>query len=284
MKLTVINTGFFKLDGGAMFGVVPKQMWKKLHTPDENNMCTWAMRCLLIETADRKILIDTGLGNKQDAKFRSHFEPFGEATLLHSLAEAGCTAEDITDVFLTHFHFDHVGGAVYRNEKNELLPTFPKAVYWSNKAHYQWALQPNAREQASFLKENFVPLAENGVLEYLPQEDKIELYKGFHVRFVYGHTEAMMLPEIDLPDGRKLLYCADLIASENHIGLPYVMAYDIRPLNTIEEKERLLRETVEQNNLLFFEHAPHTEAASLTRQANGKIVLNKTGDLNSFLI
>ena len=166
LKITSIPTGFFKLDGGAMFGVVPRRLWQRTQQPDENNMCTWAMRCLLIETGDRKILVDTGLGDKQDDKFRSHFEPHGTDSLLGSLKNNGYSPEDITDVFLTHLHFDHVGGAVTRNDQGELVPTFPNATYWTNQKHYDWALNPNPRERASFLKENFVPLQEYGVLKF----------------------------------------------------------------------------------------------------------------------
>lgn len=272
MKIKIIDSGRFKLDGGAMFGVVPKVMWEKINPPDEQNLCTWAMRCLLVETGDRRILIDTGMGDKQDAKFRSHFHPHGDTDLLSSLAQEGLTPEDITDVLLTHLHFDHVGGAVRYDDHGKLAPTFPKATYWTNERHYQWALHPNPREKASFLKENIVPLAEAGVLSYIPVSDTdVEWLPGIQLRFVYGHTEAMMLP-ILTHNGRTLVYCADLIPSVGHLGLPYVMSYDLRPLRTLEEKERLLTEAVDNAYYLFFEHDPRTACLTVTRNERGRIV------------
>jgi len=275
MKVSVIKTGFFKLDGGAMFGVVPKKMWKKLNPPDDNNMCTWAMRCLLVETGDRKILIDTGFGNKQDAKFRSHFEPHGEDSLIGSIKNLGLSPEEITDVFLTHFHFDHVGGAVKHDEKSKLIASFPDATYWTNQAHYDSAYTPNAREKASFLKENFVPLKEANQLKMIDVEEGVEFLPGFNVRFVYGHTEAMMLPQIKV-NGKTIVYCADLFPSAGHIRLPYVMAYDMRPMNTMEEKKILSAEAIENDYILFFEHDPVNECATLKRNEKGRIVLDKT--------
>lgn len=282
MKLSVIKTGFFKLDGGAMFGVVPQQLWKKLNPPDGNNMCTWAMRCLLVESGNRKILIDTGFGNKQDAKFRSHFEPHGEDSLIGSIRDLGLSPEEITDVFLTHLHFDHVGGAVKYNEKGKLVPTFPNATYWSNQAHYDWAYTPNIREKASFLKENFVPLKEANQLKMIDIEEGVSFIPGFDVRFVYGHTEAMMLPQITV-NNKTLIYCADLFPSAGHIRLPYVMAYDMRPMNTLEEKEILSEEAIEKDYILFFEHDPVNECATLKRNEKGRIVLDKTMTLTEAL-
>jgi len=275
MKLSVIKTGFFKLDGGAMFGVVPQQLWKKLNPPDSNNMCTWAMRCLLVESGNRKILIDTGFGSKQNEKFRKHFEPHGEDSLIGSIRDLGISPEEITDVFLTHFHFDHVGGAVKYNEKGKLVPTFPNATYWSNQAHYDWAYTPNARERASFLKENFVPLKEANQLKMIDIEEGVAFIPGFDVRFVYGHTEAMMLPQITI-NNKTLIYCADLFPSAGHIRLPYVMAYDMRPMNTLEEKKILSEEAIEKDYILFFEHDPINECATLKRNEKGRIVLDKT--------
>lgn len=256
-----------------MFGIVPKRIWAKLNPPDEQNLCTWAMRCLLVETGDRKILIDTGLGDKQDAKFRSHFEPHGKDSLLGSLREKGLAPEDITDVLLTHLHFDHSGGAVKFDETGKLVPTFPNAKYWSNEQHYAWAMKPNAREKASFLQENFVPLQEAGVLHFVPYSDTdSEWLPGISIRLVYGHTEAMMLPILN--DGTNTyLYCADVIPSAHHIGMPYVMAYDVRPLLTLEEKARMLNEAADHNYRLIFEHDPKIACATVVRDAqSGRIV------------
>lgn len=276
MKVRFIPSGFFKLDGGAMFGVVPKQLWQRLNPPDEQNLCTWSMRCLLIETEDRKILVDTGIGDKQDAKFRSHFHPHGDDSLLLSLAHIGLKAEDITDVFLTHLHFDHVGGAIRYNAKGELEATFPNATYWSNDRHWKWAKTPNAREKASFLPENFFLLEEQGRLELLDvQDNDLSWLPGIDIRFVYGHTEAMMLPIIRQED-RTICYCADLLPSSYHISMPYVMAYDIRPLDTLSEKARLLEQAMAEDWVLAFEHDPKLGAARLTRNERGRIILGES--------
>lgn len=282
MKLSILETGLFKLDGGAMFGVVPKQLWQRQQPADENNMCTWSMRCLLIEMKDRKILIDTGLGNKQDEKFRSHFEPHGADSLEKSLKNRGLTPSDITDVFLTHLHFDHVGGAVIYNQNKELVPAFPNATYWSNKVHYDWAFKPNARERASFLKENFVPLMEAGVLRFLEvTEEDQEWLPGIKLRFVYGHTEAMMVLLLE-NDGKKAVYCADVIPSSFHIGLPYVMSYDLRPLRTLEEKARILEDAVVEDQVLIFEHDPSIACAKVVRNAKGRIEKGEDIDLEAY--
>ncbi len=275
MKIKVVEHGYFKLDGGAMFGVVPKVMWDKLNPADENNLCTWAMRSILIEYEDRRILVDTGIGTKQDEKFRSHFHPHGDIDVHTSLGKIGYAVEDITDVFLTHLHFDHVGGAVSKGENGELFPTFPNATYWSNSRHYDWAFNPNAREKASFLKENFTPLQEHGVLQYVPLEENYEWLPGIHIKYAYGHTDAMMLLDIDVDD-RRLLYCADLLPSAYHIRLPYVMSYDIRPLDTLNEKEAMLQEAIAENVVLFFEHDPQNECASLCLDKRDRIVVDKT--------
>lgn len=271
--ISIIHTGYLKLDGGAMFGVVPRRLWAKLNPPDEQNLCTWAMRCLLVRTPDgRVILIDTGIGNKQDEKFRAHFEPHGPEALFTSLREAGCSREAVTDVFLTHLHFDHVGGAIWKNEatgQTELA--FPNATYWSNRRHFDWAMQPNDREKASFLKENFLPLYEMGRLKWVETRQNALFAPGFRVRFVNGHTEAMMLPLLDT-DAGKVLYCADLIPSQWHINMPYVMAYDIRPLETLKEKKRLLEEAVNKGYTLFLEHDPVTAMVRLKRSENGRII------------
>ena len=263
MKLTVIHSGLFKLDGGAMFGVVPKSMWTKVNPADENNLCTWSMRCLLVETGNRKILIDTGLGNKQDERFRSHFHPHVMQSLNSSLKDAGFTPDEITDVFLTHFHFDHVGGAIMHDGNNKLVPSFPNAKYWSNKEHYDWAFSPNPRERASFLKENFVPLKEEGIIHFLDDARDEEWIKGIKLRFVYGHTTAMMLPMIKMDNGKTLVFCADLMPSAGHVPLPWIMAYDVKPLETLKEKARMLKEAVEEGYILFFEHDAVNECATV---------------------
>lgn len=279
MKLRTIHTGYFKLDGGAMFGVVPKTLWKRINPPDENNMCTWAMRCLLVDTGDRVILIDTGMGTKQDAKFRSFFHPHGDETLMNSLATNGYSKEDITDVFITHFHFDHVGGAVSVDENGNYYPTFPNAKYWSNEKHYEWALHPNPREKASFLKENFVPLQELGVLNFVPAVDRSSLFEGFEIMLCYGHTEAMMLPIIH-HSGKTLVYCADLLPSSGHLGQPYVMSYDVRPLETIKEKDALLNAALQNGWYLFLEHDKDHELISIKMNEKGRVVVDKSYGLN----
>lgn len=266
MKLYTINTGFFKLDGGAMFGVVPKTMWQKLNPPDENNMCTWAMRCLLVEIQDRLILIDTGMGNKQDEKFRSHFHPHGEDSLEKSIRAKGFELGDVTDVILTHLHFDHCGGAVCRNSDGILAPTFPNADYWSSYEHWKWAIHPNPREKASFLKENFMTLQESGQLKFIEQEefglDDIE------TEFVHGHTESMIIVHV-YKRKKTLSYVADLIPSRHHIKMPYVMSYDVRPLETMKEKAILLEKAYENDHILFFEHDKDVECCTLDRKDSG---------------
>jgi glyoxylase-like metal-dependent hydrolase (beta-lactamase superfamily II) len=277
MKLHTIDTGFFKLDGGAMFGVVPKTIWNKSNPADENNLCTWAMRCLLIEDEGRLILVDTGIGNKQDQKFFSHYYLHGDATLDSSLAKLGFHRNDITDVFLTHLHFDHVGGAVVR-ENEKLLPAFKNATYWSNPRHWDWAVNPNEREKASFLKENILPIQESGQLKFVSAEDGVRFTDNITIRFVYGHTDAMMLPLINYKD-KSILYMADLLPSTGHIPLPYVMAYDMFPLQTLTEKKVFLNEAVENNYVLFLEHDPINECCTLQQTEKG-IRLNETFKLS----
>ena len=262
-----------------MFGVVPKRLWEKMNPPDIQNMCTWAMRALLVESGNRKILIDTGIGNKQDEKFRAHFEPHGPQTLFGSLAAAGVRREDITDVFLTHLHFDHCGGALWRNETtDEVEISFPNAVYWSNERHYLWATHPNEREKASFLPENILPLQEKRRLRFLPVRQNFEFLPGFRVRFYYGHTEAMMAPLIQSEHG-VIFYCADTIPSRWHVGMPYIMAYDVRPLLTLKEKAQILRDAVRHKQVLLFEHDPLTTAGTIILDAKGRFVLEKEVEL-----
>lgn len=267
MKLYSIETGLFKLDGGAMFGVVPKSIWHKLNPADENNMCTWAMRCLLIEDGKRLILVDTGIGNKQDAKFFSHYYLHGDDTLDKSLASHGFHRDDITDVFLTHLHFDHCGGAIMR-DGDKLVPAFKNATYWSNPSHWAWATQPNEREKASFLKDNIMPIQESGQLKFIEAFDGTAFTDNFHIRFVNGHTDSMMLPQIRYKD-QTILYMADLLPSVGHLPIPYVMAYDMFPMTTLTEKKAFLQEALDKPYILFFEHDPVNECATLQLTEKG---------------
>ena len=264
MKIHPIDTGLFKLDGGAMFGVVPKSMWQKLNPPDANNMCTWAMRCLLIEDGNRLVLIDNGIGEKQDEKFRGHFYLHGDDSLEKSLQKLGFTSADVTDVFLTHLHFDHCGGSVVRRPDGALQTAFANATYWSNEAHWQWAVQPNAREKASFLAENIRPIQESGQLQFIDPSRGVPdaLPQLSDILFADGHTEKMMVPLLQYK-GRTLAYMADLLPSAAHIPLPYVMSYDVRPLITLGEKEAVLRRAAEENWVLLLEHDPSHEACTV---------------------
>jgi glyoxylase-like metal-dependent hydrolase (beta-lactamase superfamily II) len=269
MNLYSIETEFFKLDGGAMFGVVPKVIWNEINPADEKNLCTWAMRCLLIEDEGKLILIDNGIGNKQDENFLRHYYLHGDNTLDKSLAKHGFHRDDITDVFLTHLHFDHCGGSIVR-EGDKLVPAFKNAVYWSNEAHWQWATNPNEREKASFLKENILPIQESGQLQFIqiPQETSTNkllstaFTENISVRFVSGHTQSMMLPQIKYKN-KTIVYMADLLPSAGHIPLPYVMAYDMFPLTTLNEKKMFLNEAMDNNYILFFEHDPKIECCDL---------------------
>jgi glyoxylase-like metal-dependent hydrolase (beta-lactamase superfamily II) len=270
MKFHVIETGKFKLDGGAMFGIVPKSIWNRLNPADEHNLCTWSMRCLLVEHSDRLILVDTGMGDKQDAKFKSYFHPHGDDELISSIRSKGFKPEQITDVFITHMHFDHVGGAVKYDENNNLVPTFPKAKYWTSKKHYDWALNSNIREKASFLQENFVPLKDAGVLEFLDTDKgEYEWMDRIRFRYYFGHTEAMMLPEFTMDNGKKLIYMADLLPSVGHLRLPYVMAYDIRPMTTLEERMYFYDYASSEGSYLFLEHDPVNEVLSIIKDEKG---------------
>lgn len=265
MKLHTINTGFFKLDGGAMFGVVPKTMWNKLNPADENNLCTWAMRCLLIEDGDRLVLIDNGIGDKQDERFFGHYYLHGNDTLDKSLAALGFHRNDISDVFLTHLHFDHCGGSIIR-KGDQLVPAFKNATFWSNQEHWKWATEPNDREKASFLKENILPIQQSGQLKFVNTENKPLLISDIH--FVNGHTESMMLPKLSYK-GKTIVYMADLLPSIAHIPVPYVMAYDTRPLLTLQEKKSFLAEATEHEYILFFEHDPVNECCTLQMTEKG---------------
>ena len=276
MQLYSINTGFFKLDGGAMFGVVPKSIWNKVNPADENNLCSWALRCLLIEDGNRLILVDNGNGDKQDAKFFSHYHLHGDDTLDKSLAKYGFHRDDITDVILTHLHFDHCGGTI-RREGDRFVPNFKNATVWSNEEHWQWATHPNDREKASFLKENILPIQENGQLKFIPipnrenplrQLASANFTDSISIRIADGHTRAMMLPQIQYKD-RTIVFMADLLPSQGHIPLPYVMGYDMFPMTTLDEKKTFLEEAVDNNYILFFEHDPKVECCTLQRTEKG---------------
>ena len=268
MKLYSIDTGFFKLDGGAMFGVVPKSIWNRLNPADENNMCNWAMRCLLVEDGDRLILVDNGMGDKQDDKFFGYYYLNGDDTLVKSLAKHGFTPDDITDVFLTHLHFDHCGGSVIWNkDRTGYELAFKNAKYWSHKSHWDHAIHPNVREKASFLKENILPIQESGHLHFIGND--LQLTPNFKARLVNGHTEAMMLPQLNY-NGKTVVYMADLTPSAAHIPANYVMGYDIRPLNTMDERATFNKEAIENNYILLFEHDAVNEGCTLKPDERGR--------------
>lgn len=265
MRLHVIETGHFKLDGGAMFGVVPKTLWERTNPADEMNRIKMAARSLLIEDGNRLILIDTGMGNKQSEKFFSHYALWGDFNLDSSLKEKGFHRDDITDVVFTHLHFDHCGGAIVRNKKGFYEPAFKNAHFWSHKDHWQWAIEPNVREAASFLPENILPIEESGQLNFV-QNAKKEL--GFEVLLMDGHTEKQLLPVIQYK-GKTIVFAADLIPTIGHLPIPYVMGYDTRPLLTLSEKKRFLAKAVDQDYLLFLEHDAENQLISLKNTEKG---------------
>lgn len=270
MKLYAVNTGFFKLDGGAMHGVVPKALWKRYNEPDENNMCNWAMRCLLIETEDKRILIDNGLGNKQDDKFFGYYFLNGDDSLRGSLDKHGFSVDDITDNWLTHLHFDHCGGGFnWNGDRTGYEPVFKNATYHTHKRQWDWALNPNAREKASFLKENILPMQESGHLNFLDDASTLDPKLSFEL--VFGHTEAMMLPKIEVGE-KTVLFMADLCPSVAHIKIAWVLGYDIRPLDTMKERSRILEEAAENGWILFFEHDALNECCTLKKTEKGVAV------------
>lgn len=271
MKIYPLNTGDFKLDGGAMFGVVPKSIWSKTNPADDNNMCNWSMRSLLIEDGNRLMLIDTGIGDKQTEKFFAHYYLHGDDSLHGNLKKLGFSADDITDVFLTHLHFDHVGGAIrWNKDRTGFEPVFKNAVYWSTEDHWKWATEPNPREKASFLSENILPIQESGQLQFIERNGEYtkNVFDNIDVLFVDGHTESMMVPHIRYQE-KTLVFMADLLPSTGHIPLPYVMGYDTRPLLTLTEKEKFLNKAADQELILFMEHDSVNECCTVQQTEKG---------------
>jgi glyoxylase-like metal-dependent hydrolase (beta-lactamase superfamily II) len=266
MEIYSIPTGNLKLDGGAMFGVVPKSLWGKLYPSDENNLCNWAMRCLLIVDGDRKILVDSGVGDKQSEKYLGHFHLNGDDTLEKSLAKHGFSPDDITDHILTHLHFDHVGGSVKYNAAGELEPTFKNATYWVTKAQWEWATNPNKREKASFLTENIIPIMEKGNLKLIEKEE--EILPNVEAKIFNGHTDGQLIPHIKY-QGKTIAFMGDLIPSTAHIGMPYIAAYDTKPLESLKDKQRFYKEAVENDYILFFEHDLYNECCNLKETERG---------------
>ncbi len=265
MKIHSLNTGNFKLDGGAMFGVVPKSLWNRTNPADSNNMCEWSMRCMLIEDGNKLTLIDNGMGTKQDEKFFSHYYLLGNDTLEGNLNKLGFSTNDVTDMFLTHLHFDHCGGGIkWNNDKTKFEATFKNATYWSNSKHWKWATEPNQREKASFLKENIMPMLELGQLKFTDKQS----FSYFDILMVDGHTDAQMLPHVKYK-GRTVVFVADLIPSVGHIPLPYVMGYDTRPLLTMNEKALFLNEAADNQYVLFFEHDSVNECCTVQHTEKG---------------
>jgi len=265
MKIYPIPTGNFKLDGGAMFGVVPKSLWQRTNPADSSNMCSWALRCMLIEKGDRLMLIDNGMGDKQSEKFFSYYYLFGDDSLENSLRINGFHPDDITDVFLTHLHFDHCGGGVkWNKDRTAYEPTFKNATYWSNKDHWNWATNPNDREKASFLKENILPMQEFGQLKFVEDEE----FDWFEIFYADGHTDKQMIPIIDY-QGKKLVFVADLLPSAGHIPLPWVMGYDTRPLLTLEDRKVFYKRAIDEGYYLFMEHDADNEVITLKDTEKG---------------
>ncbi|OQY05828.1 MAG: MBL fold metallo-hydrolase [Bacteroidetes bacterium 4572_117] len=278
MDIYAIETGNFKLDGGAMFGVVPKVMWNKLYPADENNLCNWAMRCLLVVDGERKVLIDNGVGDKQSDKFFGHYYLNGSDTLEKSLAKLGYSASDITDVILTHLHFDHCGGSIKYNENNELVPAFPNAIFHTSKQQWEWATKPNRREKASFLKENLLPMLEHKKLHLFDNEH--ELFPNIYVKLFNGHSDGQVIPIVTV-NNQAFAYTADLFPSTAHLPMPYIMSYDTRPLVTLEDKERFFKDAMENNYILFFEHDLYNECCTLQETEKG-IRADKTFTLDEY--
>ena len=282
MKLYPIEAGNFKLDGGAMFGVVPKSIWNRTNPADSNNMIDMATTCLLIEEGDRLILIDNGMGDKQSEKFFGYYYQWGDENLEKSLKKHGFHPDDITDVFMTHLHFDHCGGSIrWNKDRTGYEPTFKNAVYWTNKEHWDWATHPNAREKASFLKENILPMEESGQLKFLERTGEIYQKNSeldFGILFVDGHTDKQMIPHINY-QGKTLVFTADLLPTAGHLPLPYVMGYDTRPLLTLPEKDAFLKKAAAEDFYLFLEHDAHNEVISVKNTEKG-VRLNEVHKFN----
>ena len=266
MDLHKIETGNLKLDGGAMFGVVPKSIWEKSYPADENNLCNWAMRCLLVVDGDRKILIDNGIGNKQDEKFLKHYYLNGDDTLEKSLEKVGYTTDDITDMVLTHLHFDHCGGSIVKLGDDPYKPAFKNATYWISQEQWEWATKPNRREKASFLKENIFPIEESGQLKIVEHEGAI--FPGIDVKFYNGHTDGQMIPFIRY-NGKTIVFMADLLPSAAHVPMPYIMAYDTKPLIKLKDKERFFEEAINNEYVLFLEHDLYNECCTIHQTEKG---------------
>ena len=280
MKIYPIETGNLKLDGGAMFGVVPKTLWQKLYPCNENNLCNWAMRCLLIIDEDRKILIDNGIGDKQDEKFLKHYYLNGDDDLEKSLAKLGFTPNDITDMILTHLHFDHCGGSIkYADNNKDFEPAFKNANYWVSKKQYNWAVEPNHRESASFLKENILPIEKSGQLKLIEEES--EILPNINVKLFDGHTDGQIIPYINY-NGKILAFTADLLPSTVHVPLPWIMAYDTRPLITLEDRQIFYKEVLKKDITLFFEHDLYNECCTLQKTDKG-VRVKETFSLNKFI-
>lgn len=280
MKLHTVNTGYFKLDGGAMHGVVPKSLWERYNPADEKNLCNWAMRCLLIDTGDRRILIDNGMGSKQDERFFGFYYLNGNDSLKGSLDKLGYSPDDITDNWLTHLHFDHCGGGIeWNKDRTGYEPLFKNAHYHTHKKQWDWALNPNARERASFLKENLLPMQESGHLKFIEQGS--DLHPDISFELVYGHTEAMMLPKIKVGD-KTVLFMADLCPSVAHLRIAWVLGYDIRPLDTMAERQRILTEAADNNYILFFEHDAQNECCTVKKTEKG-VAVDQTFALSEVL-